>query len=43
MKKLIANINNFKSFEYEAKLLGKKVAQPKPNHANGILKNAILV
>ena len=32
--------NNFKSFEYKAKLLGNAVAPPAPNKANGILKNA---
>ena len=31
----IANDNNFKSFEYKAKLLGNAVA----NRANGILRN----
>ena len=31
----IANDNNFKSFEYKAKLLGNTVA----NRANGILRN----
>ena len=36
----IANNNNFKSFEYRAKLLGNIVVQPNPNFANGILKNA---
>ena len=34
----IANNNNFKSFEYKAKLLGNTAAQPAPNAANGILK-----
>ena len=38
----IANDNNFKSFKYKAKLSGKTVAQPNPNHANGILKNATI-
>ena len=33
----IANDDNFKSFKYKAKLLG---AQPAPNAASGILKNA---
>ena len=33
----IAN-NDFHSFEYKAKLLGNTVAQPTPNHVNGILK-----
>ena len=32
----IANDNNFKSFEYKAKLLGNTVA----NGGNGILRNA---
>ena len=36
----IANDNNFKSFKYKAKLFGNTVAQPAPNQANGILKNA---
>ena len=35
----IGNTNNFKSFEYIAKLLETKVAQPAPNAANGLLKN----
>ena len=34
----IANTNNFKSFKYKAKLLGKTVAHPAPNAANGIPK-----
>ena len=38
----IANDNNFKSFEYKAKLLGNTVAQPNPNEANGILRNATI-
>ena len=38
----IANDNNFKSFKYKAKSSGKTVAQPNPNHANGILKNATI-
>ena len=38
----IADDNNFKSFEYKAKLLGNKVAQATPNQANGILKNATI-
>ena len=39
---VIANNNNFKSFEYKAKLLKNTVAQPNPNHANGILKKATI-
>ena len=39
----IANDNSFKSFKYKAKLLGNTKAQPNPNHANGILKNATIV
>ena len=35
----IANTNNFKSFNYKAKLLGNRVTQDAPNQANGILKN----
>ena len=38
----IANNNNFRSFEYKAKLLGNTFAQPAPNEANGILKNATI-
>ena len=37
---VIADDTNFQSFKYKAKLLGNTVAQPNPNHANGILKNA---
>ena len=36
----IANTDAFKSFEFNAKLLGNIVAQPATNQANGILKNA---
>ena len=32
------NNNNFKYLEYTVKLLGNTVAQPNPNHADGILK-----
>ena len=35
----IANTNNSKYSKYKAKLLENTVAQPNPNHANGILKN----
>ena len=38
----IAN-NNFKPFEYKAKLSGNAVAQPAPNGANEVLKNATVV
>ena len=38
----IANDNNFKSFEYKAKLLGNTAAPPNPNQANGILRNATI-
>ena len=38
----ITNKNNFKSFKYKAKLFRKAVAQPAPNAANGILKNATI-
>ena len=34
----IANNNNFKSFEYKAKLLGNTVA----DRANGIIRNATI-
>ena len=34
----IINDNNFKSFKYKAKLLGKTEAQPNPNNVHGILK-----
>ena len=33
----ITNTDDFKSFRYKTKLLGNTVAQPNPNHANGIL------
>ena len=36
----IANGNNLNSFECKAELLGNKVAQPNPNNANGIIRNA---
>ena len=38
----IANTDNFKPFKYKAKLLENTVAQPNPNHANGILKNVTI-
>ena len=38
----VANDNNFKSFMYEAKLLGNTASQTAPNNANGILKNATI-
>ena len=38
----VANTNNFKSFKYKAKLLGKTVAQDTPNQANGIPKDATI-
>ena len=38
----ISNTNDFKSFKYKAKLLENTVAQPAPNAANGIIKNATL-
>ena len=38
----IENIDHFKSFEYQAKLLGNKFAQFTPNKGNGILKNAAI-
>ena len=34
--------NEFKSFKYQAKLLGKTVTQAIPNQANRILKNAAI-
>ena len=34
----IINNNNFKSFKYKAKLLGKTESQPNPNNVHGILK-----
>ena len=36
----IAIDDNFKSFKYKDKLLENTVAQPNPNHAYGILRNA---
>ena len=36
----IVNDDNFKSFKYKTKLFGNTAAQPAPNDANGILKNA---
>ena len=38
----IANDNNFKSFAYQAKLVGNAVALSNPNQANGILRNATI-
>ena len=38
----IANTDHFKSFKYKAKLLENTAAQPAPNAANGILKNATI-
>ena len=38
----IANNDTFTSFKYEARWLGNTVAQPVPNQANGILKNATI-
>ena len=38
----IENTNNFKSFKHKAKLLGNTVAQPAPNNANEVLRNAKL-
>ena len=37
-----ANANNFKSFRHNVELFGNTVAQPAPNQANGILKNATI-
>ena len=39
---VIANDNNFKSFECKAKLVGNTVAQPNWNEANGISRNATI-
>ena len=36
----IENNDDFKSFKYKAKVLGNTVAQPTPNKANRIVKNA---
>ena len=38
----VASTNSFKSFKYNPRLLGNTVAQPAPNPANGILKNATI-
>ena len=38
----IENTDDFKSFEYKAKLLGKAVAQPTRNQANRILKKVTI-
>ena len=38
----IANIDNFNSFKYKAKLLGNTLAQPTLNQDNGILKHATI-
>ena len=38
----IANVNNFKSFKYDAKLSGNKEAQPNPNNVNRVLENETL-
>ena len=37
----ITDTNDFKSLKFKAKLLGNRVAQPNPNHANGIATIAI--
>ena len=42
MKQLIPKTDDFRSFKYKAKLLGNTAAQPAPNAANGILKNAAI-
>ena len=36
------NTDDFKSFNHTAKLSGNTVAQPTPNQANGILRNATI-
>ena len=36
------NTDNFKTFKYKAKSLENTVAQPAPNAANGILRNAAI-
>ena len=38
----IVNTNNFKHFEYWAKLFGNRVTQPAANTANGIGRNATI-
>ena len=38
----IANDNNSKFFKYRAKLLVNTVAQPNPNQANAMLRNATI-
>ena len=38
----IANDNNSKFLKYRAKLLGNTVAQPNPNQANAMLRNATI-
>ena len=38
----IENTDDFKSFEYKAKLLGNTAAQPAPNQAYRILKNVAI-
>ena len=38
----IANTNNFKPLEHNAKLLGNTVTQDTPNQANRILKNVTI-
>ena len=40
--KNIANTDNYKSFKYKVKLLENTVAQPTPNAANEILRNAAI-
>ena len=39
---VIVNDNSFKYFRYKVKLLGNPAAQPAPNTANGIPKNATI-
>ena len=38
----IAKDDNFKYFNYKAKLFGNIATQPAPNAANGILRNATI-
>ena len=39
---VIADNNNFKYFKFKTKLLGNTEAQPAPDEANGVLKNATI-
>ena len=43
VKQDIANDNHLKAFEYKTKLLRNTAADPNPNHAYEILRNATIL